>query len=122
MESCVWGRISLQRLNENIVLLWLLGEEPEKPAENSMPLHFREELMSPSRQLTIERERDLVETFAFLSASSDDPGKVIAVCVEEYQSTDGLTLRIAANSGDLQPRKEALMRIATVLERAAAKG
>jgi hypothetical protein len=121
MDS-MWGGVSRKILKENITLLWLLNEEPEKPAENSLPQHLLKDTESPSRQLTIERERDLVDNLAFLSASSDDPRKVMAVCVEEHQDTQGLTIRMASNAGDLQPVKDAFTRIATILERAAAKG
>lgn len=121
MDS-MWGGVSRKILKENTTLLWLLNEEPEKPAENSLPQHLLKDTESPSRQLTIERERDLVDNLAFLSASSDDPRKVMAVCVEEHQDTQGLTIRMASNAGDLQPVKDAFTRIGTILERAAVKG
>ena len=122
MDPLSWGGVSRKMLMENITLLWLLNQEPERPAENTLPQHLLEETESTSRQLTIERERDLVDNLAFLSASSDDPGKVMAVCVEENQGTEGLTIRMATNTGDLEGVEERFTRIATVLERAAAKG
>ncbi|KAF6227104.1 hypothetical protein HO133_008545 [Letharia lupina] len=121
MDSLLWGDVSRKELTENITLLWLLNEEPEQPAENPLPQHLLKEAGSASRQLTIERERDLVDSLAFLSASSDDPRKVMAVCMEENQDTESLTIRMATNAGDLEPVKEGFLRMATILERAAAK-
>ena len=63
-----------------------------------------------------------MDNLAFLSAWSDDPDNVMAVCVEENQGREGLTIRMASNAGDLEPVKEGFTRIATILERAAAKG
>lgn len=122
MDSLLWGDVSRKELTENITLLWLLNEEPEQPAENPLPQHLVKEAGSASRQLTIERERDLVDSLAFLSAWSDDPRKVMAVCMEENQDTESLTIRMATNAGDLEPVKEGFLRMATILERAAAKG
>ncbi|KAL9126958.1 MAG: hypothetical protein Q9217_004081 [Psora testacea] len=113
--------VSRKVLAENITLLWLLNKEPGEPAENSLSEHLRQETVSPSRHLTVERERDLVDNLAFLSASSDDPLKVTAVCVEEHQGMEGLTVRMASNVGDIQPVKEGFLRLAAILERAAAK-
>lgn len=121
MGSSSWGGVSREILMENITLLWLLNREPEKPAENPVPQQLLKETESTSRRLTIERERDLVDNLAFLSASTDDPRKVMAVCVEEDQGTEGLTIRMATNKGDLERVKKGFTRIATILERAAAK-
>lgn len=122
MDFPVWGTVSHQRLKENITLLWLLGREPGEPAENHIPQRLREETLSFSRRLTIERERDLVDTLAFISASSEGPEDVIAVCVEEHEGQEGMTFRVAANRGDLQPRIDALRRIASILECVASEG
>lgn len=122
MNSMLWGGVSRKVLMENITLLWMLNEEPERPAENPLPQHFLRETESTSRHLTVERERDLVDNLAFLSASTDDPRKVMAVCVEERSGTEGLTIRMATNAGDLERVMEAFTRIAAVLERVAAKG
>lgn len=46
----------------------------------------------------------------------------MTVCVEEHQDTQGLTVRMASNAGDLQLVNDAFTRLATVLERAAVKG
>lgn len=122
MDSLWWGGVSRKVLAENITLLGLLNREPEKPMENPLPPHLLTETESTSRQLSIERERDLVDSLAFLSAWSDDPEKVMAVCVEENQDSEGLTIRMASNRGNLEPVKKGFTIIASILERAAAKG
>ena len=55
----------------------------------------------PSRQLPIERERDLVHMFAFLSTTRDDPKRVMAVGLEEHVQKKAMIIRVAANRGDL---------------------
>ena len=122
MEPMAWGRVTEQVLRENIALLELLGKEHKKPAANLLAPDFRERNSSFSRQLTIERERDLIDTFAFLSASSGDPDQVIAVCIEEQQDGKSMTVRISANSGDMRPRKKVLKRIVSTLEHIASEG
>lgn len=122
MDSLWWGGVSRKVLAENITLLGLLNREPEKPMENPLPPHLLTETESTSRQLSIERERDLVDSLAFLSAWSDDPEKVMPVCMEENQDSEGLTIRMASNRGNLVPVKKGFTRIASILERAAAKG
>ena len=122
MDSLWWGGVSYKVLAENITLLGLLDREPEKPTENPLPPHPLTETELTPRQLSIERERDLVDNLAFLSAWSDDPRKVMAVCVEENPDREGLTIRLASNAGKLDTVKEGFTRIAMILERAAAKG
>lgn len=115
-------RATEQVLRENIALLGLLGKEHKLPAEYQIPPDFRGCQTSFPRQLTMERERDLVDTLAFIAASSHDSDKVIAVCVEEQQDGKSVMVRIAANSGEMQPRKEALKRILSTLEHVALQG
>ena len=115
-------KVDQQMLGENIALLRLLGKEPGKPAKNMIPPGFWEQGTSFPRKMTIERERDLANTLAFLSGSSNDPEKVIAVCVEEQKDGESTTIRIAANRGGMQPRKEALEKIASILEQVASEG
>lgn len=75
-----------------------------------------------TRQLTIERERDLADCFAFLSARTDDMMKVMAVCVEEDLDHAGLTIRMAANTGPLTDVEKGLRNIAILLETASLRG
>ena len=104
---------------ENITLLQLLGSEPGEPGENE----FRNGSEDPSgRQLSLEKERDLVDNLAFLSASTYDPHRVTAVCVEEDPSGKSLTIRMAVNRGNLDEEKRAFRGIARIMERIAQQG
>lgn len=37
------------------------------------------------RVFSLQREKELAESFAFLAATTDDPKKIVAVCVEEMR-------------------------------------
>ena len=78
-----WGEAIEHMLKENIALFILLGKEHKKPAENPLLLDFREYKMSFSKQLTIKRERDLIDTFAFLFILFNESDKVIAIYIKK---------------------------------------
>ncbi len=117
MSSSSFNHLSRQRLVENITLLWTLNEIPEQPKDNI----FRCE-EDGTRQLTLERERQLADSFAFISASTDNMLRVMAVSIEEDTDGHGITIRVASNTGDLSSMKEALGDIAKTLEKAATRG
>ncbi|KAI9780375.1 MAG: hypothetical protein M1816_003103 [Peltula sp. TS41687] len=122
MSATFSTNVDYRRLAENITLLWMLDKEPGKAKENLVQeRRFTIECHERSRQLTFKRERDLVDHLAFLSAFRDDADKVIAICVEEHRNPEGLTIRIAMNTGDLEPVKERLARIVALLEQVAAR-
>ena len=102
---------------ENITLLWTLGEDPEQAKKNEIYSEIDE-----SRQLTMEREIQLASSLAFISGSTDDMLRVMAVCVEEWLDQQGLTIRLASNTGDLSRISESFKGIADIIERAALRG
>ena len=117
MSSPFWGGAARERLTGNIALLQMLSKEPERPAENPPPLHLINQVSKePQRLLSFERERDLVDNLAFLSASSDRPEEVTAVCVEELDDREGLIIRVARNTGDISSTKEGFRRMAAILQ------
>jgi hypothetical protein len=59
---------------------------------------------------------------AFLSAISGDSLKIIAVCVEEHLNGQGITIRVASNTGDLESVTRGLAKLARELEHAARRG
>ena len=120
--SSPWSSISCATLRENITLLWMLDKEPERPMHNQLPQHLLSGSEQSFRQLTIKRERDIVDDLAFLSASSEDSTKVIALCIEEYPSAETLTIRFAMNTGDLQFVNDGLVKLAAILKQAATRG
>lgn len=66
---------SRQRSIETITLLWALNEMPERSGKNYFPNDFDRD-----RKLIIERENESVDYLAFLSVSTDDTNRVMAVC------------------------------------------
>jgi len=109
--------LTRQRMIENITMLWTLNEVPEPPKENAIDCSANE-----TRQLTPARERQLVDNLAFISASTDDMLRVMAVCIEERSDQQGMTIRLASNTGDLSPTVKSFEVIACTLERAALRG
>jgi hypothetical protein len=118
MEAMMWdSRTSRKRLMQNITLLGSLSQVPEKPKENHL---FSE--VDTTRRLIIERENEIVGNLAFLSATTDDILKVMAVCVEEDDSGEAITIRVASNTGDLSEVVNGFTRLARILENAARRG
>jgi hypothetical protein len=105
--------IPRQRWLENITVLRILNEIPDVPRKNLLPSHS-----DSTRQLTIDRERDLADCFAFLSARTDDMQKVMAVYVEEDLDHTGLTIRMAVNTGPFTNMKRGLRNIAILFKTA----
>ena len=109
--------VSHQRLIENITLLCMLNEIQGNPKENILPSND-----DPARQLTFEREKEIVDNLAFLSATTDDSLRVMAVSAEEDSKQGELTIRIASNTGDLSMVEHGFKCIARILEQAALRG
>ncbi|KAL8917940.1 MAG: hypothetical protein Q9172_005631 [Xanthocarpia lactea] len=102
-----------KRLVENITLLWALCETPDHSRENELHGSYDE-----GRQLPLDRERQLVDSFAFISASTDDMLRVMAVSIEEDPDKIGTTIRLASNTGDLSYVLQGFSSIARTLEQA----
>lgn len=115
-----WGNVSRQRLMETIVVLWTLTEVPGGSNIHT-PTCLSPENQA-ARQLTFEREKSLVEILAFLSGTTDDPSKVMAVCIEEGSAGDSLTIRLASNSGDCSNVLSGFKSIAITLEQSSRRG
>lgn len=75
-----------------------------------------------NRRLSISRENEITSNLAFLSATSDNSLKVMAVCIEEHQSGEEMTVRIASNTGDLLAVTSGFRVLAKILEQAAQRG
>ncbi len=114
--------IKQKYLRENIALLSILRKEPGKAEENPIPQHLLDETDDSPRQLSFERERDIVDDLVFLTASSEDATDVIAICVEERPHVKALSIRVAINKGSLKPFKKGLNMIALALQQIAREG
>jgi hypothetical protein len=118
METMMWDSgVSRKRLLQNITLLWTLNQIPETPRENQLVSGT-----DRTHRLTVERENEIVANLAFLSATTKDYLKVMAVCVEEDDSGEAVTIRIASNTGNLSELVKGFSRLAKVLEQAARRG
>jgi hypothetical protein len=117
MET-LWGsKITCAQLQQSIRNLRQLDELPEIPRENLVNLEI-----DSTRQLSVVREREIACNLAFLSVTSDDSLKVMAVCVDEHCNGRGITIRVAANAGDLSAVTMGFVRLARALEHAAQRG
>jgi hypothetical protein len=117
MET-LWGsEITRTQLQQTISNLRQLDELPEIPRENLVNLEI-----DSTRQLSVTREKEIACNLAFLSATSDDSLKVMAVCVEERCNRKGIIIRVAANTGHLSTVTSGFVRLARVLEHAAQRG
>ena len=76
MEVTIWdsGVSSRKRLLQNIILLWTLNQIPEKPRENHLVSRT-----DTTHRLTVERENEIVNNLASLSATTKDYLKVMAI-------------------------------------------
>lgn len=111
------GNLELLDLRKSIALLFMLNETPREASENEVPAFLQEEDRGAStRALTLLQEKELAGIFAFLAAASDDPRRVAALCLEESPNHDSLTIKIAANHGDLVATKVELEKIARILK------
>ena len=61
-------------------------------------------------------ERRLVDELVFLSASNDDPTKVMALALEESTETDTMTIRLACNTGVPQITIDGFKTLALLLQ------
>ncbi len=61
-----------------VTLLYMLNQFPESPKDNQQP-----QALPTLHQLSFQREKEIVDNLAFLSATTDDSTRVMAVCLEE---------------------------------------
>ncbi|KAJ4268231.1 hypothetical protein NW762_002293 [Fusarium torreyae] len=83
---------------QNIALLYYLGRIGCRPQRNSIDGCEAVLRTGTGRTLSLQDERLLTSTLAFLSSIRDDPLKIMAVCVEEKKA--GLVVMVAANAKD----------------------
>jgi hypothetical protein len=104
-------------LQQTISRLRKLDELPEVPSEN---LAVPE--VDQTCHLSISREKEIASNLAFLSATSDESLKVMAVCIEEHCNGEGITIRIVSNDGDLSAVIREFITLAKILEQAVRRG
>ena len=102
-----------KRLVENATLLKTLRKIPGQPQENELHQDYDER-----RQLSWEREKQLADGFAFISATTDDTDTVMAACIEEDPDKCGMTIGLASNTGVRSHVTKGFEGIARILEEA----
>ena len=107
-------------LMEAITLLYMLNECPESPKENQQSKTFS--VLSSIYQLPFQREKQIVEDLAFLSATTNDSANVTAVCLEEACDRRSCTIRLTSNNGDIDEVVHGFKLIAKILEQGALRG
>ena len=68
-------------LMESITLLYMLNECPESPKDNQQSQTLS--VLSSIYQLLFQREKQIVENLAFLSATTNDSARVMAVALRK---------------------------------------
>ncbi|KAF4975015.1 hypothetical protein FZEAL_8160 [Fusarium zealandicum] len=81
---------------QNIALLYYLGNIASAPCKNRLGPRDAQPETGEARILSLEDERHLTTSLAFISSIQDDSNKITAVCVEERLS--GLVVMVAANA------------------------
>jgi predicted RNA-binding protein YlqC (UPF0109 family) len=100
----------------------MLREIMEPPSEISISDIVDHTGDKVQRVMSLQREKELAESLAYLASWSDDPAHVVAVCTEESSGRDGLTIRLAVNTGSLGKVIEGFQKMAKLLEKTARKG
>ena len=109
--------MQLLDMRKAIGLLFMLTEMPPQPPEIPIPRSMADEARDgPGRILTIAEEGKLAGVLAFLASTSNDPRKVAALCLEESSDHKVLTIKLAANHGDLIRTKLHFEDIVRILE------
>jgi len=102
-----------------VILLGIVNDTPELPQLN---IPRQQHAPSCERTLSFKHERSIAEQLAFICAYSDDPLHVLAVCIEEADSRNGMTILLAANTGKHESLIAGLERIAHILQNEAIGG
>jgi len=112
----------LEQLLAMIVLLHLLNDTPKVPSDNPIDGSSIPDDTSSTRVISLKREKELAETLAFLAAYTDDPKKVVALCIEEEEHGKAMAIRMAVNSGGLLKLQEGFQTLAEILEKIVKRG
>jgi len=101
---------------ENIVLLSMLNETPGPPHANSLVVAESKKKKTVHRILSLEKESALVRRLSFLAAVTNDPNHIVAICLEELPTSDGMRVMLAINKASPNSSNKALNRIQGGLE------
>ncbi|KAL9591377.1 MAG: hypothetical protein Q9179_007784, partial [Wetmoreana sp. 5 TL-2023] len=119
MNTIMSRGTSHKSLMEAITLLYMLNKCPESPKDNQQSKSFS--AVSSIYQLPFQREKQIVENLAFLSATTSDPAKVMAVCLEEGRDRRSCTIRLTSNNGDTDDVVLGFKLVAKIMEQGASR-
>lgn len=115
MEAKMWGGATTRsKLQNSITSLRKVHTVLEAPTENLI-----NGTIDSTHRLSPLLEKDIASNLAFLSVTSDDVRKVMAVCVEEHANGQGITIRIASNTGDPLAAADGFKKLGKILEQIA---
>ena len=120
MNTTMSRGTSHKSLMEAITLLNLLNEYPESPKDNQQS----QELSAHSTiyQLSFQHEKEIVDNLAFLSATTNDSARVMAVCLEQAPDRGSCVIRLTSNTGDVDEVMLGFKLMAKILEQSASRG
>jgi hypothetical protein len=104
-------------LAENIMLLQKTCNKPIPPTHNRF-----KDIAPPNAQgrvLDIRQELDIAECLTYLSAYSNHPHRVMALCLEERGDHQGLIVSVATNDGSLAYLQQGVRSLVQILEQQA---
>jgi hypothetical protein len=114
----MWGsHITRDHLLQKISLLAMLG-----PIRNSHQEHSLVSTQDQLHKLTIDQEAEIVRNLSFLSCRRKDSYTVVAVCIEEHEDGQGMTVRLSVNGDNVSYAKEGLQHICATLEKISQRG
>lgn len=102
----------------NSALLFCLNEQPAAPKQHSIT----SDITQPQSGLSLQRETQLADDFAFVSSMKYDPNRVTGICIERDADHLGLTFRVASNTGDLTNTVQQLQAVANIMMQASRRG
>ena len=112
-----------ESLMKAVTLLYMLNQFPESPKDNQLSQALSTLSTLPTLyQLPFQREKEIVDNLAFLSATTNDSTKVMGVCLEEARDRRSCTIRLASNTDGLDEVVYGFKLIAKILEQAASRG
>ena len=120
MNTMISRGTSHKSMMEAITLLYMLNEYPEIPKDNQQPKTIS--VLSSIYQLPFQREKQIMENLAFLSVTTDDSAKVMAVCLKEARDRRSCIIRLTSNNGDVDKVVLGFKLIGKILEQAASRG
>ncbi|KAL5323605.1 hypothetical protein ACEPPN_008144 [Leptodophora sp. 'Broadleaf-Isolate-01'] len=116
MNLNIRGKDRLQDLQTKIVLLEALNNTPADQAEKYLDGAAHNDSDSVTRVLSLSREINLTENLAFIASATDDPGKVLALAIEEEENGKGMNITLAVNNGGLENVRIGFEKIAKILQ------